>query len=153
MTVYLRVMHLGPVSLQGKLNSKEFSSSQSSPILCSQSRYEAEIVVYKLKYLNTLSKSEALPSARLFVEYFLSGTRQRDTRQSPALGNELVYRVQNSRHRNTLGKDIFAECQTLGEGGSRQRVVSVCLWLTDVSFFAECQPADTRQNLLYRVPS
>jgi hypothetical protein len=40
------------------------------------------------------------------------------TRQSPALGNDHVYREQDSRHRKTLGKDIFAKCQTLGE---RQR--------------------------------
>jgi hypothetical protein len=38
------------------------------------------------------------------------------TRQSPALGNDSVCREQDSRHRNTLGKDFFAECQTLGEG-------------------------------------
>jgi hypothetical protein len=37
------------------------------------------------------------------------------TRQSPALGNNRVYREQDSRHRNTLGKEIFAECRTLGE--------------------------------------
>jgi hypothetical protein len=41
------------------------------------------------------------------------------TRQSPALGNELVYRVQDTRHRKTLGKDRFAECETLGKGESR----------------------------------
>jgi hypothetical protein len=35
------------------------------------------------------------------------------TRQSPALGNELVYRVQETRHRKTLGK-----------GGARQRAIS-----------------------------
>jgi hypothetical protein len=46
------------------------------------------------------------------------------TRQSLALGNELVYRVQDTRHRRTLGKDMFAECQTLGKGGARQRAVS-----------------------------
>jgi hypothetical protein len=48
-----------------------------------------------------------------FVECFLSGTRQ-----STALSNDCVYREQDSQHRNTLGKEIFAECQTLGE---RQR--------------------------------
>jgi hypothetical protein len=34
------------------------------------------------------------------------------------------YRVLNTRHRAALGKDKFAECQTLGKGGSRQRAVS-----------------------------
>jgi hypothetical protein len=51
-----------------------------------------------------------LLSARRFVECFLSGTRQ-----SPTLGNDRVYREQGSQHRNTLGKEICAECQTLGK--------------------------------------
>jgi DNA-binding transcriptional LysR family regulator len=41
--------------------------------------------------------------------------------QSPALGNDHVCREQDSQHRNTLSKEIFAERQTLGEGGARQR--------------------------------
>jgi hypothetical protein len=49
----------------------------------------------------------------LFVE--CSAFCRVDTRQSPALGNDHVYREQDSRHRNTLGKEIFAGCQTLGE--------------------------------------
>jgi hypothetical protein len=65
----------------------------------------------------------------------------------------------------TLGKDVFAKCRTLGKGGARQRAVSGRLKLTTVNlcrgpvvgtrqrgFFAECQPADTRQRPLYRVP-
>jgi hypothetical protein len=60
------------------------------------------------------------------------------TRQTPALGNELVYRKQDTRHRNTLGKDIFAERRTLGKGGARQRALSDRLKLTDVSL---CQYA------------
>jgi hypothetical protein len=54
-----------------------------------------------------------------FAECFLSGTRQ-----ILALGNERVCREPDSRQRITLSKDIFAECQTLGEGGARQRAVS-----------------------------
>jgi hypothetical protein len=56
----------------------------------------------------------ALPSAfcrALDKEVFA----EHRSRQSTALGNDHVYREQNSRHRNTLGKEIFAECQTLGE--------------------------------------
>jgi hypothetical protein len=88
------------------------------------------------------------------------------TQQSPALGNELVYRVQDTRHRNTLVKHMFAEWQTLGKGGARQRAVSGRLKLTAVSlcrgsradtrqrgFFAECQISGTRQRPLYRVSS
>jgi hypothetical protein len=41
---------------------------------------------------------------------------ERRTRQSPTLGNDHVYREQDSRQRKTtLDKDHFAECQTLGE--------------------------------------
>jgi hypothetical protein len=76
---------------------------------------------------------------------------ERRTRQSPALRKELVYRVQDTRHSEALGKDCFAERQTLGKDGSRQRAVSGRLQLTAVSlcrgpkagtrqsrFFAEC---------------
>jgi hypothetical protein len=34
---------------------------------------------------------------------------------SPALGNDRVYRKQDSQHKNTLSKENFAECQILGE--------------------------------------
>jgi hypothetical protein len=37
------------------------------------------------------------------------------TRQSPTLGNDHVYREQDSRHRETLGKGRFVERQTLGK--------------------------------------
>jgi hypothetical protein len=87
------------------------------------------------------------------------------TRQSPALGNDLVYRVQGTRYRITLGKDNFTECRTLGKDGARQRAVSGRLKMTAVNlcrgskvgtrqrgFFAECQLDDTRQRPLYRVP-
>jgi hypothetical protein len=55
------------------------------------------------------------------------------TRQSPTLGKDLIYRVQDTRHSQALGKDCFAESQTLGKDGSRQRAVSGRLQLTAVS--------------------
>jgi hypothetical protein len=55
------------------------------------------------------------------------------TRQRPALGKELVYRVSDTRHSRALGKDFFAEGQALGKHGSRQRAVSGRLQLTAVS--------------------
>ena len=55
------------------------------------------------------------------------------SRQSPALGKDLVYRVQGTRHNQALGKDCFAERQALGKHGSRQRAVSGRLQLTAVS--------------------
>jgi hypothetical protein len=95
----------------------------------------------------------ALPSAfcRALGKDFFAESR---TRQSPTLGNEVVYRVQDTRYRNTLGK-----------GDARQRAVNGRLKLTAVNlcrgpvvstrqrgFFSECQPADTRQRPLYLVP-
>jgi hypothetical protein len=77
-----------------------------------------------------------LPSARIFTECFLSGTRQ-----NPALGKELVYRVRDTRQRETLGKDYFAERQTLGKDDARQRVVSGHLQLTAVNLCRGPKPA------------
>jgi hypothetical protein len=70
---------------------------------------------------------------------------ERRTWQSPALGKELVYRVQDTRHSEELGKECFAERQTLDKDGSRQRAVSSRLQLTAVSL---CQgpKAGTRQR-------
>jgi hypothetical protein len=73
---------------------------------------------------------------------------ERRTRQSPALGKELVYRVQDTRHRETLGKDCFAERQTLGKGPSA--AVSLCrgpkAGTRQSRFFAKCQISGTRQR-------
>jgi hypothetical protein len=79
--------------------------------------------------VHSLPEFEALPSVGFFAECLLSGTQQRklcrvphsvklDTRQT------VLCRELNTRHRTTLGKDNFAECQTLGKGGSRQTAVS-----------------------------
>jgi hypothetical protein len=76
--------------------------------------------------------SAALPSAfyrALGKVDFVEGR----TRQSPALGKDLVYRVQGTRHSQALGKDCFAERQALDKYGSRQRAVSGRLQLTAVS--------------------
>jgi hypothetical protein len=93
---------------------------------------------------DALPESDSLPSAWRFAECFLSGTQQ-----IPVLGTDRVYREQDSRHRNTLGKKIFTECQTLGErrrsaNGRQQQLTAI--------IFAECQTTDTRQSMLCRVP-
>jgi hypothetical protein len=98
-----------------------------------------------------LPESGPLPSVRSFAECCLSGTRQ-----SPALVYRVQDRVQDTRYRIILGKDNFAECQTLGKDDTRQRAVSGRLKMTAVNlcrgpkvgtrqrgFFAECQSADT----------
>jgi hypothetical protein len=66
-----------------------------------------------------------LLSANLFAECFLIYRAlskeifaESRTRQSPALGKEIVYRMQDSRHRETLGKHFFAERQALGKDGA-----------------------------------
>jgi hypothetical protein len=68
---------------------------------------------------------------------------ERRTRQSPTLGKDLIYRVQDTRHSQALGKDCFAESQTLGKDGSRQRAVSGRLQLTAVSL-CRVSSLDTR---------
>ena len=74
----------------------------------------------------------ALPSA-FYRELGKANFAERRTRQSPTLGKDLIYRVQDTRHSQALGKDCFAESQTLGKDGSRQRPVSGRLQLTAVS--------------------
>jgi hypothetical protein len=85
--------------------------------------------VFLLRKNNSLPESRALPSAVLFAECLLSGTRQRrlcrvphsvklKTRQRAPLPSA-EYSAQGA-----LGKDKFAECQTLGKRGSRQRTVN-----------------------------
>jgi hypothetical protein len=79
--------------------------------------------------LRSLPESEALPSVGFFAECLLSGTRQRKLCRVPhsvQLGTRQIVlcRELNTRHRTALGKDNFAECQTLGKGGSRQTAVS-----------------------------
>jgi hypothetical protein len=81
------------------------------------------------------------------------------TRQSPTLGNDHVYREQDSRHKKTLGKDNFVECQTLGEeqrsAKSRQQPsIANSRYLCQVSYVWPrqrmlCQVPflDTRQNI------
>jgi hypothetical protein len=53
------------------------------------------------------------------------------TRQSSSLGNDRVYREQDSQHRKTLGK---ASVKHSAKGDARQRVVSSRLYLTAVIF-------------------
>ena len=88
------------------------------------------------------------------------------TRQSPILGNDHVNREQDPRHRKTLGKDLFVECETLGERrrsakGRQQSSIGDGRYLCRApgsgtrqrSYFTECCKPDTRQTLLCRVPS
>jgi hypothetical protein len=94
--------------------------------------------------LISLPESRSLLSAWRFAECH--------TRQSPALGNVSVYREQDTQHRNTLGKEIFVECRTLGERqlsakGRQQPSKADGRYLCRASnfgtrqrnFFAECQ--------------
>jgi hypothetical protein len=74
-----------------------------------ESRYQR---VTHYRNLGLCRVPDSLPSA--FCRALGKGCfAESRTRQSPALGNELVYRVQDTRHKKTLGKD-----------GSRQRAIS-----------------------------
>jgi hypothetical protein len=105
----------------------------------------------------SLMESGSLSSARRFAKC--------RTRQSSNLDNDRVYREQDSRHRNTLGKESFAECQTLGEWrrsvkGRQQPSIADNCYLCRASsfgtrqrsFFVECFTSDTLHNTLCRVP-
>ena len=96
--------------------------------------------------------SAALPSA-FYRALGKADFAERRTRQRPALGKELIYRVQDTRHSEALDKECFVERQTLDKDGSRQRAVSGRLQLTVVSLcrvsniwhsakrvFTECLP-------------
>jgi hypothetical protein len=87
----------------------------------------------------------ALPSA-FYRALGKEDFAERRTRQSPALGKELIYRVQDTRHSQALGKDCFAEGQTLDKDGSRQKAVSGRLQLTTVSL-CRVSYVDTRQSI------
>ena len=83
---------------------------------------------------HTTTGTGPLPSAGLFAECLLSGTRQRRLCREPhsakkalpraALGKVRLSVTSWFTERRTLGKDMFAECHTLGKGGARQRAVS-----------------------------
>jgi hypothetical protein len=78
---------------------------------------------------HALPESQALPSVAFFAECLLSGTRQRKICRVPhsaKLGSRQRAPLPSVEHsaQGAFGKDKFAECQTLGKGGSRQRAVS-----------------------------
>jgi hypothetical protein len=85
--------------------------------------------------------------------------------KSSTLGNDRVYRELDSRHKKTLGKDNFTECQTLDEGrlsakGRQQPSIADGRYLYRVpdfgtrqrSYFAECPASSTRPSILCAVP-
>jgi hypothetical protein len=95
---------------------------------------------------------DALPSA--FCRALgKGGFAESRTWRNPALGNELVYRVQDTRHRQTLGKDMFAECQTLSKGGARQRAVSGHPKADGRQPLPKAEGRHSAKRLLCRVPN
>jgi hypothetical protein len=108
---------------------------------------------HTMTLLNPLPESGPLPSA-FYRALGKEDFAERRTRQSPALGKELIYRAQDTRHSQALGKDCFAESQTLGKDGSRQRVVSGRQSLPSVKYLAlgkkslcRVSSVDTRQSI------
>jgi hypothetical protein len=105
----------------------------------------------------------ALPSAfcRALSKKVIAKCR---TWQSPTLDNDHVYREHDSQHRKTLGKDSFAECQTLDEQrrsakDRQQSSIDDGRYLCQASgfgtrqksYFVECLKPDPRQTMLCRV--
>ena len=92
-----------------------------------------------------LLEIETLPSAKFFVECQKSGTRQRPSLPSAALGKDFFAKCRKLGKHGHSAKDFFAECQTLGKisalgiGYPRNGVRSR-------AFFAECLLLSTRQR-------
>jgi hypothetical protein len=122
-------------------------------------------ISYHYRNLRLYRVSASLPSAfcrALGKEGFV----ECHTRQSSALGNEPLYRVQDTRHRTTLGKDMLPSVKhstkkALGKGPSaavlKLTTVSLCreprTGTRQRGFFAECQILGTQQRRLCRVSS
>jgi hypothetical protein len=100
--------------------------------------------------MQPLPEFGSLPSA-FYRALGKAAFAERRTRQRPTLGKGLIYRVRDTRHSPALGKDCFAESQTLGKNGSRQRAVSGRLQLTAVSLcrvpHIRVSSLDTRQSI------
>jgi hypothetical protein len=105
----------------------------------------------------SLPESQALPSVVFFVECLLSGTRQRRLCRVPhsvKLGSRQRAPLPSAEHsaQGALGKDKFAECQTLGKGGSRQRSVSGRPKADDRQSLPRANCWHSAKRLLCRVP-
>jgi hypothetical protein len=79
----------------------------------------------QVSYEQSIINIQLLPESGTLASVFCrtlgkGGFTESRTPRIPTLDNELVYRVQDTRHRRTLGKDMFA----LDKGGARQRAVS-----------------------------
>jgi hypothetical protein len=81
------------------------------------------------------------------------GFAESRTRQSSALGNVPLYRVQDTRHRTTLGEDMFAECPTLGKEGARQRTASDRPKTDGRQSLPRAEDWHSAKKLLCRVPN
>jgi hypothetical protein len=90
---------------------------------------------------------------RSFTEYstlyqvFFAGHSAKKLLPSASFDKVLLSVTSSFTERRTLGKEAFAECRTLSEGGTRQRAVSGRLELTTVNF-CRGPSVGTRQRLL-----
>jgi hypothetical protein len=104
----------------------------------------------------SLPESDSLSSARCFTEGH--------SRRNKTLGKDFLYRGQDTRYRQILGKGGFTECQALGETrrsakGHQQPSIVDDRYLCRASsvdtrqnnFFVLCHLTNTRQT--YNLPS
>ena len=71
-----------------------------------------------LMMIETLLETETLPSAKFFTECQKSGTRQRSSLPSAALGKDFFAECRKLGKHGHSAKDFFAECQTLGKSAA-----------------------------------
>jgi len=102
----------------------------------------------------SLPENGSLPSVRLFAECRKSGTRQRVSLPSvnrrtlskeQTLGKELFVECQTLGKVNTLGKNAFAECLALGKEWHSAKMALRQPRLPPLNF-AECLRLGTRRN-------
>ena len=74
--------------------------------------------IYIGNWVSPLLETETLPSAKFFAECQKSGTRQRPSLPSAALGKEFFAECQALGKKVHSAKDFFAECQTLGKNAA-----------------------------------
>ena len=114
-----------------------------------------------------LLETGSLPSAKCFAECQKSGTRQRPSLPSVALGKEFFAECRTLGKKGHSAKDFFAECQTLGKistlgiGCPRKRRPVTAFFAERLllgtrqrfdflkNFFAECPRSDTRQRFKF----
>jgi hypothetical protein len=149
---FLRILRLANNSFHGPIPLLNKLQNLSKPVL-GNNLLEEVILDWLTNCSNLVTLHISLPESGFLPSAFYRALGKDPfaecrPRQSPALSKEIIYRVQDTRHSEALGKERFAETQTLGKDGSRQRAVSGHLQLTAISL-CRGPKVDTRQSRFF----